>query len=124
MHKIRTRLKFLLYSYFSRTGRTIPKVLRNVEGALSSAIRTYKTPAASLHLTLFRAADTADAARARGKDWSDLAEGIAVRPIVGDGIRHDNMIRPPHVALLATELEACIDSALTAYADELSLVEG
>jgi aspartate racemase len=115
VYKIRTRTRFLLYAYFSRSGRALPKSLRNVEAALQSAIQTYQTPSSSLHLTLFRAADTADAARARQADWSELVAGIDVRAIVGDGIRHDNMIREPYVGKLASELEECIARALATY---------
>jgi amino acid adenylation domain-containing protein len=114
VYKIRTRSKFVLYTYFSRTGRSIPKWLRNVEDALQNAIRTYKTPASALHLTLFRAAETAEAAEARATEWRGLAE-VVVRPIIGEGIRHDNMIRPPFVSMLAAELDECIDAALASY---------
>ena len=48
VYKIRTRSKFVLYTYFSRTGRSIPKWLRNVEDALQNAILDLPDPCVGL----------------------------------------------------------------------------
>ena len=48
VYKIRTRSKFVLYTYFSRTGRSIPKWLRNVEDALQNAIPDLQDPCVGL----------------------------------------------------------------------------
>jgi thioesterase domain-containing protein len=110
-YKLHSRALFALHDYAMRGGRWVPRSLVSVEGAMLSALRTYRTPSSSLHVTLLRAVpDELDAApRSR---WTPIADDVEIRQIVAPGIQHDNIVREPYVALLAAELEACIESAL------------
>ena len=112
VYKIRTRTRFFLYDYFSRTGRTLPRPLRNMDGAILRALSGYATPESTLRLTLFRAAEDHNEALMRGTNWKRVTDRIEIRPILGEGIRHDNIMREPHVQALAGDLRACIERAL------------
>lgn len=111
-YKFRTRLWFALYGFAARGVRWVPRSLLNVEGAIMSARKAYRTPSSSLRVTLLRAVDGNANVITTRSDWRALAGEVEIRPIVAAGIRHDTIVRHPYVELLAAELEACIDRAL------------
>jgi thioesterase domain-containing protein len=111
-YKLHSRLRFAFYDYASRGGRWVPRSLVTVEGAIRSALRTYRTPTSSLPVTLLRAAEDESAAARLRSNWTPLAGEVDIRPIIAPGIQHETMVREPYVALLAAELESCIERAL------------
>lgn len=124
VYKLRTRVRFILYDAFSRTGRRLPRGLRDVEGAILRALQSYKTPTSSLRVTLFRAADNSERALDQRSDWRKLAGEVEIHPIVVKGIRHDNIVREPYAAALAAELERCIEKALASDLAPVASVHG
>ena len=111
-YKLRSRVRFALYNYARRGPRWLPRSLLNVEGAIFSALETYRTPTSALHVTLLRAVDTATQTFSTRSNWRAVTDEVEIRPIFAEGIQHDNIVREPYVSLLAAELEACIARAL------------
>jgi thioesterase domain-containing protein len=72
--------------------------------ALSAAARSHRPAAYPGRLTLFVAAELRDRFALSAKQWSRLALG-GCEVVVASG-RHDTMVRPPHAAGLAAQLEA------------------
>ena len=111
--KATARTRRLLYDLVARSGRRPPKGLMDIEGTLRHAMANYVTPSSRLPVTLFHAGEDGEAA---GQDWysrwSTIAGKVEVHPIVAEGIRHDNILREPYVALLADELGKCVREAL------------
>jgi thioesterase domain-containing protein len=110
--KAGTRLQFVLYEIFDRTGRALPRQLRDVERAMGKALSGYSSPESDVHVTLFRAArDTTDTTPNRSH-WARLARQVDRHLIVADGIQHDNMMRLPYAKALAAEMSRCIKRSL------------
>jgi len=113
--KVRTRAWWSLYDLFGLVGRAPPRRLQSIAVANARARLRYVTQASALRLTLFRARSDELADDAVPGAWSRLVEGgVEVHTIVGEGIRHDNIMIEPHVRALAAELTRCIDDALAA----------
>jgi amino acid adenylation domain-containing protein len=110
--KIGLRARLTLADLLGFRGGRRSRVRGNMTDAIGRARRGYVTPSSSLRVTLFRAAEDEARARDQRSDWSRLAGDVDVHPIVAEGIRHDNIVREPYVALLASELETCIRQAL------------
>ena len=113
-YKVRTRVMFAFYDHARRGGGWIPHSVVSVEGAILSALRTYKTPSSTLRVTLFRAFDPTTQTFSSASRWTPLAQDVEIRPIVAPGIQHDNVVREPYVRLLSRELEAAIGESLAA----------
>ena len=111
--KVRLKARFLLYDVFARTGRSLPTSLRNVESALVKALSSYTSPESQVSITLFRAATDAGEDLERPTAWKRLAGEIEIRPIVAEGIRHDNIMRDPYASLLAAQIAECVLRALS-----------
>ena len=97
----------------ARRGRRGTRANSDMQDAIARALSTYVTQPSSLRVTLFRAAGDASRAADRRSDWERLAAGIEVHPIVAEGIAHDKSCVRPYAALLARELEKCIDEAIS-----------
>lgn len=103
-HKLYRRA-YKLYRHFDRA---LPALLRNIEELNFSAVKDYTPQQYPGNATLFLASDmTADYDLHDG--WGELVTGkIVVREIPGN---HLNIIKEPHVSVLARELRACLDRA-------------
>ncbi len=113
-YKIRRKANFAVYDYLGRGGRWVPRSLVDVRWAILRAVQTYRTPSSSaVSVTLLRAADGHVDDHTIRETWATLARQVVVREISAPGIQHDNIVREPYVGLLAAELEAAIESALT-----------
>ena len=122
--KIRKRSWWALYDAFALIGRPPPRRLQNIAVANARAHQTYVTRASAARLTLFRAQTGEDEVSVPA-EWARLAGGgVDIHPIVSDGIRHDNIMREPHVQILADELTRCIDVALAEADDRVSVDAG
>jgi amino acid adenylation domain-containing protein len=107
--KATKRSSWFLFDLFVRARLLPPPVLRDVRAAGDRAMRTYKTPPSPCHVTLFRAAEPGRSFYGKSF-WSRLAEGgVEIRPVRGEGIHHDNIMKEPYARALAAELEAALN---------------
>jgi thioesterase domain-containing protein len=84
-----------------------------MEHAIDKALSAYESPESQISITLFRAAVDAQSAVTRPSSWKRLVRELEIRPIVGDGIQHDNIMREPHALALAANMDECIARALS-----------
>jgi amino acid adenylation domain-containing protein len=111
--KVELAIRWCLADLFRRLSLPMPRSLRNLREAGFRAWKRYQMQPAPIHMTLFRADEA-------GTDWSRAAlwhryatGGVKIVPLRGQGIRHDNLMREPHVHELARGLHAAIDDALS-----------
>ena len=103
---------------YERIGRPLPAVLKNIEELNFMAAREYLPQVYSGRATLFSATDlTASFDVEDG--WRQLVEELEVHKIPGN---HLDMIKEPHVQVLAEKLRLCLDIAATAAQTEVETV--
>jgi thioesterase domain-containing protein len=108
-YKVSTRSRLALYRALVRMRMRPPRTLIDPTTIGSSAMRMYETPPAPLHVTLFRPSTTGDDVTPAPSRWVRLAlGGVDVRPVVADGIKHQNMMLDPYAGILAGALEEAI----------------
>jgi aspartate racemase len=102
-HKVYRRA----YKIYRSIGRPLPPVLKNIEELNFMAVREYLPETYSGRATLFSATDlTASFDVEDG--WRRLVSELEVHSIPGN---HLDMIKEPHVQVLAEKLRECLDSA-------------
>jgi thioesterase domain-containing protein/acyl carrier protein len=106
--KAKHKLYRRAYKLYQQIGRPLPPALRNIEQINFAAVKDYLPQTYAGDVTLFLAADlTADYDLHDG--WRELVEGrIEVHEITGN---HINIIKEPHVRLLAEKLRGCLEKA-------------
>jgi amino acid adenylation domain-containing protein len=74
------------------------------------AMQSYRPTSARCRVTLFQAAESPASARQEtAKGWDKLAlEGVEIHTVPGN---HFDMVREPHVQILAERLRACMEAA-------------
>jgi amino acid adenylation domain-containing protein len=106
--KTRHKLYRRAYKIYQKIGRPLPTALKNIEEINFAAVKDYVPQTYAGDVTLFLATDlTADYDLRDG--WRELVEGrIEAHEIAGN---HINIIKEPHVRVLAEKLRACLDRA-------------
>jgi thioesterase domain-containing protein len=106
--KAKHKLYRRAYKLYQQIGRPLPSALRNIEQINFAAVKDYLPQTYAGNVTLFLAADlTADYDLHDG--WRELVEGrIKVHEITGN---HINIIKEPHVRLLAEKLRGDLERA-------------
>jgi thioesterase domain-containing protein len=106
--KAKHKLYRRAHKLYQRIGRPLPAALKNIEEINFGAVKDYVPQTYAGDVTLFLATDlTADYDLHEG--WRELVSGhIEAHEITGN---HINIIKEPHVALLAEKLRGCLDRA-------------
>jgi thioesterase domain-containing protein len=106
--KTKHKLYRRAYKIYQRFGRALPAALKNIEEINFAAVKDYIPGTFAGDATLFLATDlTADYDLRDG--WRELVEGhIEAHEITGN---HINIIKEPHVGVLAEKLRGCLDRA-------------
>jgi aspartate racemase len=106
--KTRHKLYRRAYKIYQKVGRPLPPALKNIEEITFAAVKDYVPHTFAGDVTLFLATDlTADYDLRDG--WRELVEGrIEAHEITGN---HINIIKEPHVRVLAEKLRGCLDRA-------------
>jgi aspartate racemase len=102
-HKIYRRA----YKLYRRLGRPLPRVLKNVEELNFAAVKDYVPRVYPGRATIFLASDDLTAAYDVEEGWQDLVGG-GLEKIRVPG-NHLDIIKEPHVRVLAQELRSCLD---------------
>ncbi len=111
--KTRHKLYRRAYKIYQQFGRPLPAALKNIEEINFAAVKDYVPGTFTGDATLFLATDlTADYDLRDG--WRELVAGrIEAHEITGD---HINIIKEPHVGVLAEKLRGCLDRAQGTHA--------
>ena len=106
--KIKHKLYRRAYKIYRKIGRPLPPALKNIEEINFAAVKDYVPQTFAGDVTLFLATDlTADYDLHEG--WHELVEGrIEAHEIPGN---HINIIKEPHVRVLAEKLRGCLERA-------------
>jgi thioesterase domain-containing protein len=106
--KAKHKLYRRAYKIYKRVGRPLPAALKNIEEINFAAVKDYVPQTFAGDVTLFLATDlTADYDLHDG--WRELVSGrIEAHEITGN---HINIIKEPHVRLLAEKLKGCLERA-------------
>ena len=105
--KIKHKVYRRAYKIYRSIGRPLPAVLKNIEELNFMAVREYVPQTYSGRATLFSATDlTASFDVEDG--WRQLVAELEVHTIPGN---HQDMIKEPHVQVLAEKLRLCLDTA-------------
>lgn len=105
--KIKHKAYRRAYKMYERIGRPLPTVLKNIEELNFMAAREYLPQVYSGRATLFSATDlTASFDVEDG--WRQLVDELEVHKIPGN---HLDMIKEPHVQVLAEKLRLCLNTA-------------
>jgi aspartate racemase len=106
--KTKHKLYRRAYKIYQRFGRALPAALKNIEEINFAAVKDYVPGTFTGDATLFLATDlTAEYDLRDG--WRELVEGrIEAHEITGN---HINIIKEPHVGVLAEKLKGCLERA-------------
>lgn len=106
--KVKHKLYRSAYRLYKKLGQPLPAVLKNIEEINFAAVKDYVPRPYDGDIALFLASDlTSDYDLHDG--WRELVRGeIETHEIPGN---HINIIKPPHVEALATQLRYCIERA-------------
>ena len=110
--KVKHKLYRRAYKMYQKIGRPLPPALKNIEEINFAAVKDYVPQTFAGDVTLFLATDlTADYDLHDG--WRELVEGrIEKHEITGN---HINIIKEPHVRVLAEKLKVCLERAQQDY---------
>ncbi len=104
-HKVYRRA----YKLYQRFGRPLPQVLRNIEELNFAAVKDYLPQVYQGRATLFLASDDLTAAFDVEEGWQGLvAGGLEIVAISGN---HLDIVKEPHVRVLAEKLRNALDAA-------------
>ena len=92
------------YKFYQRIGRPLPPVLKNIEELNFAAVKDYVPQVYPGPATLFVANDLTAAFDVE-EGWRQLVAGIEVHEIPGN---HLDIIKEPHVQMLAEKLNMCL----------------
>jgi thioesterase domain-containing protein len=95
------------YKLYRRIGRPLPAVLKNIEELNFVATRDYVPQTYSGRATLF-SASALSASYDVEDGWRQLVADLEVNKIPGN---HQDIIREPHVQVLAEKLSRCLQTA-------------
>ena len=104
-HKVYRRA----YKIYERIGRPLPRVLRNIEELNFAAVKDYVPRVYPAQATLFLASDDLTAAYDVEEGWQGLVAGGLEKVRVSGS--HLDIVKEPHVRVLAEKLRACLDRA-------------
>ena len=104
-HKVYRRA----YKLYERFGRPLPPALRNIEELTFAAVKDYVPQVYSGHATLFAASDDLTAAYDVEEGWRELLGGRLEKVEISGN--HMDIIKEPHVRVLAEKLRAALDRA-------------
>jgi amino acid adenylation domain-containing protein len=106
--QIKSRVWRAMYDSFQKRGQTLPRALHSVMEFNSLAARRYSPQAYDGKVTLFWASSDLRASDDSVKGWRTLATGgIEIQEIPGN---HLDIIKEPHVAVLAQKLNDCLQA--------------
>jgi len=106
---VRLRMFSAAWAHYERQGREIPRFLRRPVEANDIIRRDYEAQPYDGAATLFKAELYAWNHPNAHDGWLDLVKGgLEIRPIPG---RHFEIVKPPHVEVLARELSDCLERA-------------
>jgi aspartate racemase len=105
--KFKHRVYRRAYKLYRRIGRPLPAVLKNIEELNFVATRDYIPQTYSGRATLFSASDLT-ASYDVEDGWRQLVTDLEVHKIPGN---HLDIIREPHVQVLADKLNQCLQTA-------------
>jgi amino acid adenylation domain-containing protein len=106
--KAKHKLYRRAYKIYERIGKPLPAALKNIEEINFAAVKDYVPQTFDGDVTLFLATDLT-AAYDVHDGWRELVGGqIEVHEITGN---HINIIKEPHVRLLAEKLRGCLERA-------------
>jgi aspartate racemase len=104
-HKIYRRV----YKIYERIGRPLPRALKNIEELNFAAVKDYIPKVYPGNATLFLASDDLTAAYDVEEGWQALVTGGLEKVRVSGN--HLDIVKEPHVRLLAEKLRICLDRA-------------
>src|SRR5262249_47707373 len=110
--KVTTRTRYLVHDALDRTGRQRRGKLLTMQDVIRRAVSDYVTPQSQLQITILRAAGDEQVNPEAYTRWNPVAGRVEMHEIAADGVRHDNIMREPYVALLAEKLTTCIEEAV------------
>jgi amino acid adenylation domain-containing protein len=105
--KLKHRVYRRAYKLYRRIGRPLPAVLKNIEELNCVATKDYVPQTYSGRATLFSATDLT-ASYDVEDGWRQLVAELEVRKVPGN---HLDIIREPHVQVLADKLNLCLQAA-------------
>ncbi|MBC8030243.1 MAG: amino acid adenylation domain-containing protein [Pyrinomonadaceae bacterium] len=97
------------YKLYERFGRPLPRVLRNIEELTFAAVKDYVPQVYSGRATLFLAGGDLTAAYDVEEGWQDLIGGGLEKVAISGN--HLDIVKEPHVRVLAEKLRAALDRA-------------
>jgi len=107
--KTKHKLYRRAYKLFQRIGRPLPSVLKNIEEINFSAVKDYVPQVYPGRATLFLASDDLTAAHDVEAGWEGLAAGGIEKVSISGN--HLDIVKEPHVRVLAEKLRVALDSA-------------
>jgi aspartate racemase len=108
--KVHLKTGRLVYEYCTSRGRALPRRPWNwvFVGNVMAVERAVTRPA-PVRITLIRVQDDKDT---RESSWTKLAlGGVDLHPMVAPGLNHNNLMKEPHIDLLAAELARVVRAA-------------
>lgn len=112
--KIKHKVYRRVYKLYQRIGRPLPAVLKNIEELNFLATRDYLPQTYSGRATLFSATDMS-ASYDVEDGWRKLVAELDVHQIPGN---HLDIIKEPHVRVLAEKLSLCLEAAQEQTAED------
>src|SRR4029077_16967259 len=100
LDRIWNRLFFTAFDHYLRAGRSLPRLLQDLEKVNYRALERYSPPPTRCRVSLFQAAHRPSRGhdRALASVWSGVAGGgVDVHMVPGEGIDHFSVMREPHV---------------------------
>lgn len=104
-HKVYRRA----YKIYQRIGRPLPSALKNIEELTFAAVKDYVPRVYPGRATLFLASDDLTAAYDVEEGWQGLIGGGLEKVRVSGN--HLDIVKEPHVRMVAEKLRVCIDHA-------------
>jgi thioesterase domain-containing protein/acyl carrier protein len=97
------------YKIYRRIGRPLPNALKNIEEVNFAAVKDYVPRVYPGSATLFLASDDLTAAYDIEEGWQGLIRGgLEIIKVSGN---HLDIVKEPHVRMVAEKLRACLDCA-------------
>nr|MDQ2937389.1 hypothetical protein [Acidobacteriota bacterium] len=107
--KTKHKLYRRAYKICQRIGRPIPSVLKNIEELNFAAVKDYVPRVYPGRATLFLASDDLTAAYDVEEGWQGLIGGGLEKVRVSGN--HLDIVKEPHVRMVAEKLRVCLDHA-------------
>ncbi len=105
--KTKHKLYRRAYKLYGRIGRPLPRALKNIEELTFAAVKDYVPQVYPGQATIFLASDDLTAAYDVEEGWQGLVGGGLEKIRVAGN--HLNLVKEPHVQVLAEKLRGCLD---------------